>query len=384
MCLCLALSGCATTGNVAGKRSYELDAEEQRLASALAHFAQGLIYQVEYGRSSPEAIEQFSMASRLDPGVRRINSRMAAAFLKKNHPEKAIEALEKACGENPDSVGAWVELAMTCQLTGRPDKAIEYFRKALSLKRDRTFIYVALAGLYLETEDLTKAIRILEDGFSKSEHPDLILAYCCSRALDFLRLGALKKAIRFFECADANAGPNPAEALSEDFYLFHGSAHERDGDLASAEQVFKKCLALYPEAHSCMNYMAYMWAEEGIKLDEALEYAKKAVELDKNNPAYLDTLGWVQFKKMDYDSAARNILRALDLMPNDPTIAEHLGDIFAASGNMESAVQYWSRSMRIDPANSRLAKKLYKAGVEPKTPATSAREPATAGQDLEE
>ena len=93
------------------------------------------------------------------------------------------------------------------------------------------------------------------------------------------------------------------------------------------------------------NYIGYMLAERGIRLDEALEAIQKALELDPENGAYIDSLGWVYFQKGMLDDAIRELERAVQLLDSDPIIHEHLGDAYTKKGDIEKAIEHYEKSL---------------------------------------
>ena len=89
-----------------------------------------------------------------------------------------------------------------------------------------------------------------------------------------------------------------------------------------------------------------------------------SLELEPDNPAYLDTLGWIYFMQGDVERALKEIQRAANLMPEDPTIVEHLGDVMDKTGKKDRAVGYWKRSFVLDPDVQRVRDRLTAAGVD--------------------
>ena len=102
----------------------------------------------------------------------------------------------------------------------------------------------------------------------------------------------------------------------------------------------------------------------GVKLEKALEYVNRALELLPDNGAYLDTLGWIYYKQGRFDDALNKLLEAFDYMPGDPVIADHVGDTYKKSGNMEKAVEFWKISLEHKNEDD-VRQKLIEAGVVP-------------------
>jgi tetratricopeptide (TPR) repeat protein len=88
-----------------------------------------------------------------------------------------------------------------------------------------------------------------------------------------------------------------------------------------------------------------MLADRGVKLDESLTLVKKAVDLDPANGAYLDSLGWVYFKLGKYDQAEENLIKASQRIGSDPTVQNHLGDLYQKTGRLKLAAAHWERAL---------------------------------------
>ena len=125
-----------------------------------------------------------------------------------------------------------------------------------------------------------------------------------------------------------------------------GSVYERQKKYDEAETYFRKVIASDPKNATALNYLGYMLADRGTRLDEALSLVRRAVALEPQNGAYLDSLGWVHFKMGKYDLAEANLRRALERIDNDPTVHEHLGDVYQKTNRLKLAVTQWERSLQ--------------------------------------
>jgi tetratricopeptide (TPR) repeat protein len=147
------------------------------------------------------------------------------------------------------------------------------------------------------------------------------------------------------------------DMLTDRFHFWYGSALERTGDLEHAAEQFEQAIALNPENTSAYNYLAYMWAEKGVRLDQAKDYINIALEQEPDNGAYLDTLGWIYYMLGRYAEAEVVIARALEQLPDDPTILEHYGDVLDKLGRSDAARDYWLQALEMEPENQRLIEK---------------------------
>lgn len=133
-------------------------------------------------------------------------------------------------------------------------------------------------------------------------------------------------------------------------YLFQlGASYERTGRIEEAERTFQALLESDPEHAATLNYLGYMWADRGVRLDEAEKLVSEAVRQYPRNGAYVDSLGWVYFKQGRLDLAEKHLLDAAELIPDDPTIQEHLGDLFVTTGDLDRAMSRYNLALELDP-----------------------------------
>jgi tetratricopeptide (TPR) repeat protein len=189
---------------------------------------------------------------------------------------------------------------------------------------------------------------------------------------------------------DASAELDKAAALANKpdeklyVYFLRGSLYDRQKLYDDAEAQFRKALAIDPQNPTVLNYLGYMLADRGVRLPEALTLIRKAVDLDPQNYAFLDSLGWVYFKSGQYALAEENLRKANERSNADPTVHDHLGEVYEKTGNLKMAVAQWERSMTeyasslpadADPVDvSKVQHKLENARVKlAKVASTSAR-----------
>jgi len=191
----------------------------------------------------------------------------------------------------------------------------------------------------------------------------------------YITLAQMNTRLRRFP--DAEQALDQAEQLSpkeedkEYVWFLRGSTYEREKRYTDAAEQFRKVLKGDPEHASALNYLGYMLADQNMQLDEALAYIKRAVELDPANGAYLDSLGWAYFRLGKYDLAEENLLKASQKINTDPTVHDHLGDLYQKTGRLKLAAANWERALNewnrtiaaeVDPVDvARVQKKLDSA-----------------------
>jgi tetratricopeptide (TPR) repeat protein len=120
---------------------------------------------------------------------------------------------------------------------------------------------------------------------------------------------------------------------------------EEQARYEDAERAFRDALLIDPKHAPSLNYLGYMLAENGRKLDEAVKLLHEAVDLDPYNGSYLDSLGWAYFKRGAYDQAKTFLLRAGDQLPRNSVIQDHVGDLLFAMSDRSGAVAAWRRAL---------------------------------------
>jgi tetratricopeptide (TPR) repeat protein len=131
-----------------------------------------------------------------------------------------------------------------------------------------------------------------------------------------------------------------------DYVIFvQGSIYERQKKYDLAEESFHKVLADDPKNAMALNYLGYMLADRGTRVEEALGYIRRAVALDPQNGAYLDSLGWAYYKLGNYDLAEENLRLASERIGNDPTVQQHLGELYQKTGRLKLAAMHFERAL---------------------------------------
>jgi tetratricopeptide (TPR) repeat protein len=257
-------------------------------------------------------------------------------------------------------IDTWREAKEWQKATDTAEEAV----KKLPTSRD---LKMVLASQQADTGDADKAIKEVRAMLKGNSSPDDRQVY--------ITLAQMYTRLRRF--SDAEQALDKAEQLSakpddkEYIWFLRGSTFERAKRYPEAEQQFKKVLASDPDHASALNYLGYMLADQNTKLDEALGYIKHAVDLDPSNGAYLDSLGWAYFRLGKYEQAEDNLLKASQKINTDPTVHDHLGDLYQKTGRLKLAATNWERALtewnrtiaaEVDPTDqARVQKKLDSA-----------------------
>ena len=127
-----------------------------------------------------------------------------------------------------------------------------------------------------------------------------------------------------------------------------GVAYERIGEWNKAERDLLASLDASPNQAYVINYLAYSWIEKGIKIDKSLKMLEKANSIRSNDPYIIDSLGWALFKLKKYQDAKNYLQMAVKLMPADPIVNDHYGDVLWKSGEKIQARYYWKYVLNLE------------------------------------
>lgn len=298
--------------NLMGQRRFDDAATVFERLLALPDLPQGIQM---LGKTQLATIEHFHgdydealrRAREVVRGPRGVNSAAVSLVLDVYRKQKdyaaAIQFLEPMVAESPSELAVQARYLEFLLRAGRYEDAEPVIERITSMNENGSLV---VAQIYTDVELHDRALAILEP---------LHRADSASRPIAF-QLGA---------------------------------SYERAGRIKDAEAMFLAILDRNPEDAATLNYLGYMWADRNENLERARDMIERAVQLDPRNAAYLDSLGWVYFRLNDLEQAEKYLLDAATIMPWDPTIQEHVGDLFARQGRYGKALEHYRIALRLEP-----------------------------------
>ncbi len=184
----------------------------------------------------------------------------------------------------------------------KPNKAVEHLKNAIERVPENPEFFFHLGYCYEELDDYVNAEEILKQGIEKSPENSKLL----------FRLGVV--------------------------YDKWGKKNE------SIEQM-KKVVGIDPQDAHALNYLGYTYLELDLNLEEAERLIRKANELEPKDGYITDSLGWLFYKKSQFQEALATLEKAISLVPDDPIILEHLGDVYMKMNNQEKALEFYKRAL---------------------------------------
>ncbi|MGH9441259.1 MAG: tetratricopeptide repeat protein [Thermoanaerobaculia bacterium] len=237
----------------------------------------------------------------------------------------------------------------------KPQDGLEWARKAVAADPKNADDAASLAEFQIRADEAPAGRAALEKLAGSGIASDVLAAADAEQRLK-----------NYAESARMASDALPRFAGNLDLLFRRGSALERGGRFEDAARAFEEILKVRPDDAQTLNYLGYMYAENGTHLAEARKMIEHAVELDPQNGAFLDSLGWVRFRMNDLEGAKSALRKAAQRMPSDPTVQEHLGDIQAKLGRKSEAVALWRKSLSLSPDEpEKIEKKIHEVGSSP-------------------
>jgi tetratricopeptide (TPR) repeat protein len=285
---------------VADFRAHSNNTPASDLGLLLPHL--GFAYQ-ELG-DYPKAVTAFEEAHKLVPADTTITAYLAQANLSAKKYAAAIDVARKGRADDGDDLRLARIEAQALRQSGKADEAVGVLQE-FAKKQENAEAYVALAQMYSEIKRGAEAVKLLQDAQTKFP-------------------------------GDTTIG----------FEL--GAVFDKQKKFADAEAAFRQVLVAEPDNAPALNYIGYMLAERGERLNESVDLLKKALELEPDNGSYLDSLGWAYYKSDKLPLALDNLQRAADQLKANSVIQDHYGDVLFKLSRYDEAIAAWQRALAGD------------------------------------
>jgi tetratricopeptide (TPR) repeat protein len=321
-----------------------------------------------------DAIPLYLKVLELQPDDVNAREKLATGFVLTNQRDKAIAMLEEIIRKEPAKYQPYDLLAQlfdegarALERANQPEQAKAQFAKAaanyqqsLLINPTRANTYLRLAELLIvPLRDSERAVKVL--GEARQRFPG-VAEFSYFLAIAQREAKHPQQAVITFEEALNEAQQANDEVLNARFFFDYGAAADQAGLYDKAADLFRRSISLDPaNSAEAYNYVAFMWAEHNMHLDEAEDMVARALQFDPNNGAYLDTLGWIYYRKGKFENALTELLRAAEnLTRPDPIVLEHIGDTYAKLNRVPQALDYWQKAVALTPENKLLVEKIAK------------------------
>ncbi|HHJ53275.1 MAG TPA: tetratricopeptide repeat protein [Caldithrix abyssi] len=240
---------------------------------------------------------------------------MGRVEMESKHYVQAIDLFKRIIQQDEKNKYAWLFLAFTQSDMGAADSAEATYRRAVELFPDDAMLW-SFYGITLQQQE------------------------------------KYQPAIRAFKHA-LSLEPDNRNALTNLPIVY-----ESLGMYARCDSLYEVALKHYPDDPLLLNNFSYSLSERGVRLNEALKMAQKALQLKPREAAYLDTIGWIYYKLGDYAQAEKYIRESVDLRPDSGVVIEHLGDVYNKMGRTDRALEMWQKALQLNPDDQKLQEKI--------------------------
>ncbi len=205
-----------------------------------------------------------------------------------------------------------------------------------------------------EEKSKNKALIFLEKKFQEIDNPSTKIIF--DMANFYKNYKEYEKAIilysKLLKTIDKNSNSYA------DILYRRGGSFERLKKFEKSENDLLLSLKFKPDDPYVMNYLAYSWLERNYKINEALLMLKRAYEQKKNDPYIIDSIGWAYYLKQDYKKAEKYLIQAVELMPDDPIVNDHYGDILWKLNKKLQARYIWKNVLKLKDTEEEMKNKI--------------------------
>jgi tetratricopeptide (TPR) repeat protein len=271
------------------------------LSMLLPHL--GFAYQ-ELGQVD-KAIQVFEDARKLAPNDPSMVTYLIRAQMAAKNYTAAAEIARAARVKNPDDLRLATLESTALRRAGKSDQGIAAMEEFFRGQQDDPDAYVAMAQVYTDSNRGAQAVKVLQDAQAK---------FPTETGITF-ELGAVL---------------------------------DKQKKFAESEAVFRQLITKDPENAAALNYLGYMLAERGERLNESVDYIKRALAIDPENGSYLDSIGWAYYKDGKLDLAVEHLKRAADQLTTNSVVQDHYGDVLFRLGRVDDAIAAWNKALSGD------------------------------------
>ncbi|MCU0824092.1 MAG: tetratricopeptide repeat protein [Leptospira sp.] len=238
----------------------------------------------------------------------------------------------------------WEQISFCEEMMAKPNHAILAQKLAIESqtdpqKKDKNLFRLSYLYVLPKINREKDSIEILSSLISKSAIP----SYFYLRGLAYYQSELYLKSHSDFNQA-VKLEPNNSV-----YTFYRAMASDKLKNFEEAEKDLYETIRLNPNASNAMNYLGYMYAEKNMKPEEALSLLNSAIQIEPDNAAFQDSIGWVQFRKKNLDESLLHLNFAASLATEreieDPVIYDHLGDVYVAKKDPVNALVFFNMAL---------------------------------------
>jgi tetratricopeptide (TPR) repeat protein len=339
------------------REAIALDPSSARLLEEVAD------YELSLGERH-QARLHYEDAHRLQPDLPDLREKLVRLYLDENLMKEAVPVLNELADQAVLQPKLHPVLAKYYLQALQPERAEFHARRAIELAPELPGLYVALAWSLINQQKHETALTELAIARKKFPgSPDLVYW----EGVAFRQIKKYAEALESYRQARILSSGLENSIVNGDFYCEYALTLELAGQKDQVEAALKDGLKKEPRHSNILNSLAYFYAEENFKLEEALTLSKQSLVIDPGNGAYLDTLGWIYFKLKRFKEAAGPLQQAVVATKEDPVVMDHLAQIYVILNRLPEAVELWKKAVVAAPQKEDYKKSLATAEQELKS-----------------
>ena len=225
-------------------------------------------------------------------------------------------------------------------------------------KKDEIYYWFRLKKTYeiISLEKNSKeSLKYIEGKFNIYKNPPINILL--DMANIYKRNKQFKKSIKMYTSVLKELDQS-TEIYAEILYR-RGGSYERIGDYLNSDKDLIQSLSIRPNDPYVMNYLAYGWLERNLKINEAIAMLEKAYKQKTNDPFIIDSVGWGYYLINDFVNAEKFLRKAIQLMPKDPIVNDHYGDVLWKLNRKLQARYYWESALKLVEVDDELKNKIF-------------------------
>ena len=222
-------------------------------------------------------------------------------------------------------------------------------------KKDEFYYWFKLkkeAQIISKLQNKDKSLDFINLNFKKIKNPSIKIVFDIANFNKNAK--KYKEAIRYYDQVISKIDIN--SQLYADILYRRGGSYERLADYVSSDKDLLKSLEVNPDDAYVLNYLAYSWLERKYKIDLSLQMLEKAYAKRSNDPYIIDSIGWAYYLIDDYEKAENFLKRAVELMPEDPIVNDHYGDILWKLDRKIQARYFWENVLNLEETEDKMKK----------------------------
>lgn len=309
-----------------------------------------LLVEQKRGKEAIAIYENIAKRTNNDPNVL---TALGLLYYQEKDFKHAASTFRSLLTKDKDKRAAFF-LAASLEALGQKDEARKLYQGIKNNDPNFTEAQLRMAVLDLREERTDAALVTLRQLIR--DNPKMGDAYT------LLSVGLLRKKA-YQQLLDETEPALSLQKVQVQLLFNRATAFEEIKQYKQAADQIKRLFSIEPENTEALNFLGYLYAEQGIHLDEAKKLVLRALKKEPENGYYLDSLAWVHYQQADYAKALTVQQKAVGLVPNDPIMREHLGDILWKNGKLKQARATWEKAIKLGHTDSKRVQEKIDKGL---------------------